>query len=396
MIPQKDDIFWKQLVTGKINHNFNFQVAGLLIKRLNLMTYLDNSEENINKAIDEVYNFFITYEKFLYKDLIILLGIKPIRKLLTLEETKEQIEKGKNLIIAGCSKLLEQLPQGNWIGGTSDSFLDIEGGITTDEKLFVNEIPANVLDIKIEEYSHNHIKLIPENAYENGFSIVIVPYLSKFHFNYAQNALKIEGIFTHPIIGWIAGYCSGSKVSKIYNGKNLTSSSQKSVVMHCKLPSDTQAKINIINFFKPNLEYKLEFLSDGFEASEVLVNGKKRKLDEFINEESFNKENPIVANYYGMYVNVSIKEIDNDIVRFYAPVFKNVEYYLSYLTEDYVKEFQSIENISADPIYSCNCILNYKYSNMEGKKISKFFGPSTFGEIAYILLNQTVVYLEIE
>ena len=46
--------------------------------------------------------------------------------------------------------------------------------------------------------------------------------------------------------------------------------------------------------------------------------------------------------------------------------------------------------------FSCNCILNYLYSELEGKKTGGITGPITFGEIAYQLLNQTMVYLTIE
>ena len=47
-------------------------------------------------------------------------------------------------------------------------------------------------------------------------------------------------------------------------------------------------------------------------------------------------------------------------------------------------------------VFSCNCILNYLYSELEGKKTGSFVGPITFGEVAYQLLNQTLVYLKIE
>jgi hypothetical protein len=40
-------------------------------------------------------------------------------------------------------------------------------------------------------------------------------------------------------------------------------------------------------------------------------------------------------------------------------------------------------------------ILNYLYSNLEGMRTGDMVGPITFGEIAYQLLNQTLVYLTI-
>ncbi len=39
-------------------------------------------------------------------------------------------------------------------------------------------------------------------------------------------------------------------------------------------------------------------------------------------------------------------------------------------------------------------MLNYVYGKLEGRHTGKLTGPITFGEIAYQLLNQTLVYLE--
>ena len=47
------------------------------------------------------------------------------------------------------------------------------------------------------------------------------------------------------------------------------------------------------------------------------------------------------------------------------------------------------------PEFSCNCILNYLYGELEGKVTEGMYGPVTFGEIAYQLLNQTLVYVRI-
>jgi len=46
-------------------------------------------------------------------------------------------------------------------------------------------------------------------------------------------------------------------------------------------------------------------------------------------------------------------------------------------------------------VFSCNCILNFLYGELENKKIEAFAGPITFGEIAYQLVNQTLVYVSI-
>ena len=45
-------------------------------------------------------------------------------------------------------------------------------------------------------------------------------------------------------------------------------------------------------------------------------------------------------------------------------------------------------------LFSCNCILNYLYGGLEGKHTGSVYGPITFGEIAHLLLNQTLVQLK--
>ena len=45
--------------------------------------------------------------------------------------------------------------------------------------------------------------------------------------------------------------------------------------------------------------------------------------------------------------------------------------------------------------FTCNCILNYVHSSLEGRRTGDVVGPMTFGEIAYQLLNQTLVYVTV-
>ncbi len=79
----------------------------------------------------------------------------------------------------------------------------------------------------------------------------------------------------------------------------------------------------------------------------------------------------------------------------HAPVFKGVHYKIAEPIDDYVKQFTSaMPTKLQDLTFSCNCILNFLYSDLEGKKTGSITGPVIFGEIAYRLLNQTLVYLE--
>ena len=108
---------------------------------------------------------------------------------------------------------------------------------------------------------------------------------------------------------------------------------------------------------------------------------------------------PLVADYSGAMVNVSIKSniAAEQRVDFYAPVFPGVSYRIAAPVADYISAFQAaLPPTNAELVFSCNCILNYLYCDLEGKQTGKVKGPITFGEIGYQLLNQTLVYLTIE
>ena len=47
-------------------------------------------------------------------------------------------------------------------------------------------------------------------------------------------------------------------------------------------------------------------------------------------------------------------------------------------------------------VMACICILNCLFGELEGKAIGGVAGPATFGEIAYQLLNQTMVVVKVE
>jgi hypothetical protein len=46
-------------------------------------------------------------------------------------------------------------------------------------------------------------------------------------------------------------------------------------------------------------------------------------------------------------------------------------------------------------VFSCNCVLNYLHGQLEGRHTGALLGPMTFGEIAYQLLNQTLVHVSV-
>ena len=81
----------------------------------------------------------------------------------------------------------------------------------------------------------------------------------------------------------------------------------------------------------------------------------------------------------------------------YAQVFPGVDYHFAKPVGDYAAAFRArLADQSTDGLaLSCNCILNFVFGELEGKAIGGMAGPITFGEIAYQLLNQTMVSVRV-
>jgi hypothetical protein len=165
------------------------------------------------------------------------------------------------------------------------------------------------------------------------------------------------------------------------------------------LPDQLRARIDIVNVFRPGAGDSIRFPATGFSAGECLINGRPENFAEYLLKREIDTRLPLVANYSGAMINVSMKAIDRDERRvdFYAPVFQDTEYKLALPVDDYVRAFeQAMPEANPSLAFCCNCILNYLYSGLEGKKTGGMVGPITFGEIAYQLVNQTLVYCGIE
>lgn len=168
--------------------------------------------------------------------------------------------------------------------------------------------------------------------------------------------------------------------------------------MHVRLPANKVAELGILNMFEQSVGDMITFPSDGFAASGVCINDQPRNLADYINGKNLALRLPLVADYNGFLANVRFQQVNaqKHEVTFYAPVFKGVEYRHAKRLANYVSEFTQRIPVNTDnTIFSCNCILNFVYSKLEGKRTGDITGPVTFGEIANRLLNQTMVHLTI-
>jgi hypothetical protein len=318
--------------------------------------------------------------------------------LVTFEETSKLIESGKLLHIAGNEILLKKLPKGKWIGGSTEYFMTKECGKVSEKDLFVTELACEAFSIKA--YSAAEIKNIATDAYDNGFSIAIVPFDSEVHKEYAQNAASYKDMFMKNIVGWISGFNleKSGQTPIAVNGESVSAFHDKSVVLHLKIADGKTVSVNIINIFDQDKATPvITFKEEGFLVKKCFIDGEETVFADYIAKNGIDTKLPLVGDYAGNGINVSFKSVENGVVHLYAPVFDGIQYRIAESVADYEDEFNcKIADIKKiDAPFSCNCILNFLYGKLEGKKVAAFEGPITFGEIAYQLVNQTLVYVTV-
>lgn len=323
-------------------------------------------------------------------------------KLLTSTEAARLIEAGRTLLLAGDEAVLAGLPKGAWIGGTSANFITPDGGVTDQTHVLATDITDHAASADIKVYDAASLPDLAADYSDNGFSVIILPGLSPIHTAFAGDVQSYESVFNSPLIGWIAGvHLSevGTRAPKTFAGDGVARDNQ-AVVMHVTLPEGLYAYMDIVNLFKPGPGAEIEFDSEGFEVDGMCqIDGKPANLARYVADHRIDTKLPLVADFNGAMINVSIQAVDAEAgkVKFYAPVFKGVTYRFAEPVDDYVDAFarQTGEKAEKNAIFSCNCILNYEYAGLEGERTGDFVGPVTFGEIAYMLLNQTLAYVAI-
>lgn len=326
-----------------------------------------------------------------------------MKTLYSVNEVRAMILRGEKLLLAGEEALLSQLPQGHWVGGTIPYFMSENGGCQSSEMIQVGFLPDFVTEMRAVNYYANELKNIPADYPKNGVSFIMIPAFSEAHQVFAKDCSTFSGLFDSPLLGWVTGFNLNSqdrKFAKVYNGMTSECFTEKAVVLHLEIAKNKFAQVNIINLFKQGHGDSIRFKSTGFEVSKCFINGVETNFADYLLNRNTDTKLPMVADYSGALINVSIMSVDkaNNMVKLYAPVFADVEYKFADPIGNYESEFAR-EVTSSElkrPSLSCNCVLNYLYANLEGKRTGNIMGPMTFGEIAYMLLNQTVVYLTFE
>lgn len=279
--------------------------------------------------------------------------------------------------------------------------MDPSGGLKDTERVFVTQLPDLCADSRVAAYGVDTIQRVAAEGPDQGFTVLIVPAFSEVHRVFAENAPEFADMFMKPVIGWVSGVAVeeiGHAQPKVFLGETGAKYTNSAVAMHVALRPGVNAKIDIVNLFHPGDGPILRFNNAGFKVGDCSVDGRTVNLARYIGDSGLDVRLPLVANFCGAIINTSFSGLDSEAgtTSFYAPVFPGIDYRFAGPIADYATEFERHVPKGVDMAFSCNCILNYLYGNLEGKPLAGTAGPITFGEIAYQLLNQTMVYLELE
>ena len=324
-----------------------------------------------------------------------------INALVSLDEAAALIRSGASLTVGGSVEALSRLPRGNWIAGTIPYFMTEDGGTKSRDRVFVTRFPAE-WKVAFAAYPAEHIERIVPHTPDEGFSFAIAPCGCAALERFATVGREVEGAFLKPVVGWVAGIDLdelGRRSPQVFLGTDGRPREDGFVVAHVTLPPGRLASLSIINIFEPDGGDVIRFLERGHTATECLVNGQRRRLADHLREHGDGAGVlPLVGDFAGAPINVSIQSIaDDGEVTFYAPVFPDTDYHLARPVGDYREAFAArLREEPGEPsMFTCNCILNYLHGKFEGRSLGDLRGPVTFGEIAYQLLNQTLVRLHI-
>jgi hypothetical protein len=323
-------------------------------------------------------------------------------EVLSVSETAERIRAGAVMTVAGAEPLLAQLPRGRWIGGTTVYFVTDSGGTEMQDRLFCTSFPE-AAGATPRHLAPEALPALAGGYAPHGFTMIMIPAFSDAHSAFAVGGAAYPGLFDQPLLGWITGvHLSdiGKRAPKVFDGATGQAHDEGAVLLHVALPEGVEASLDILNIFAQGDRPELSFAFDegGFSARRARVNGQEVDLARYILEQGIDTKLPLVANYAGALVNVSIQSVDAEAgeVKFYAPVVPGIEYRQARALGNYAQAFSDRAGTAGAGEYSCNCILNYLYGDLQGRSTAGYTGPVTFGEIAYVLLNQTLVHMEIK
>ena len=334
-----------------------------------------------------------------------------IQGLYSVDEVNAMIEKGDILLLAGDAALLSQLHKGNWIAGATSRF--IESGkepMCERNKIFVHNLTDIAGEVKLGVYDASSISGIYDDAFDNGFSVLIMPFFSDVVKEYSINCSEYSNFASRHVCGWIATVSLYSEYeqndeSLVFSGKSGTSYAKEGVVMHIGLPADKYAEIHVFSPFIPEGEDVIIFEENRQQVEDAIINGNKKNFRQYLIEQQIDRTHDstiisrkcLAGDYGGFFMNVSIapeRELDLEkYVTLAAPVYKNIPYRLANM--DNIAYERMKRQLDGEIVYSFTCVNNYARPDTFSKYLTQMSGQFVYGEIAYYLLNNATVFVTV-
>jgi hypothetical protein len=325
------------------------------------------------------------------------------RHLQSVDEVSAAILRGEPLLLAGDERVLRQLPRGDWIGGTTPYFQAEAGCLVDREHVFVDAVPPGLRFSAIRQYREQELGRLYLDLPEDGVGIVITPAGTPVTLAFARAAPRLEGFARRPLIGWASGVHLdelGRAAPLAFDGTSAEALPDRLVVMQLALAPGASVQVDLVNIFMQGDGPPIVFPESGFSARDAEIGGRRQNLAHYVTAHGLDTQLPLVADSAGASINVAFQTVDpaRGEVAFYGPVFADLTYRHARPVGDYVDAFlaRAPRGLGDKVAFSCSCILNYLYSQLEGRRAGDVTGPITFGEIAYQLLNQTMVYLVVD
>ncbi|WCL82389.1 hypothetical protein PPO43_04655 [Saprospira sp. CCB-QB6] len=321
-------------------------------------------------------------------------------QLISPERCAQWISEGRTLIVAADAALLQQLPKGNWIGGSIPYFMSEEGGALLRDQVFVTDLTTEIENFSIKAYRAEDLEQMLADRPVNGFCYLLMPAFQDVQATYALEISQNISLFDVPTLGWVTGVAWGEATAPIVvNGQDGTVYLDQLVALHAHLPAEKYAELSIVNIYEQNEGPDIQFLQDGYQAEYCLIDGERQNFLSYLQTHQIDLDYPLVGDFAGAELNTSIYQAEEgaQAVNFASPVFQSQTYRFAKNIADRQASFRSkLPPKTESTLLAYNCVANFLQLSQNENYTKDYTYPFTFGEIAYLVLNQTMVILDIK
>ncbi|MCR5453698.1 MAG: hypothetical protein K6F33_01765 [Bacteroidales bacterium] len=319
------------------------------------------------------------------------------------EKVIEFIKQGRIMHLCGSEAMLKDLPKGNWVAGMTPYFMDNVGKIC-ENKIYVDDFSfiAEACEMSILDET-NIAEIATRNKYSNGFVFVILPIDSQVYYTFANHSLEYDKIYDNPVVGYVSSTRLedyGKKQPKVAIGSEGVLYGDKAAVMYVKVSDRLRVRAEIMNFDTiDDSTPALKFPKTGFQQRDCLIDGEQGKIANYLEavKSSIGHYPQLITSQNGALVNRDIKSVDVNTGEsvFFSPAYESDVYYIVKPNNDYLATFNRRLGRKTDVIACMSCTSYFLQGDFEYRHVD-FNGVYTFGEIAYQLLNKTIVTLEVD